>query len=71
MTPMPREEREINLSMSVYTYKGPNLFPDLCGILFCFRTQPTTKFSDIEKAFLQVGIREADRDVTRFLCFNP
>ena len=41
--------------------------PDLCGVLFHFRTRPIAIFSDVEKAFLQVGIREADRDVTRFL----
>ena len=44
--------------------------PDLCGVLFRFKTQPIAIFSDIEKAFLQVGICETDRDVTRFLWFK-
>ena len=56
-------------SLNECLYKGQNLLPDLCGILFRFRIQPIAIFSDIEKAFLQVGIREADRDVTRFLEF--
>ena len=62
--------RKGDKSLNVCLYKGPNLLPDLCGILFRFRTQPVAIFSDIEKAFLQVGIRETDRDVTRFLCFK-
>ena len=44
--------------------------PDLCGVLFRFATQPIAILSDIEKAFLQVGIREVDRDVTTFLWFK-
>ena len=57
-------------SLNECLYKGPNLLPDLCGILFRFRTQPIAIFSDIEKAFLQIGIRETDRDVTRFFWFK-
>ena len=62
--------RKGDKSLNECLYKGPNLLPDLCGILFRFRTQPVAIFSDIEKAFLQVGIRETDRDVTRFLWFK-
>ena len=50
--------------------RGPVLLPDLCGILLRFRIQPTVLLADIEKAFLQVGIQESDRDVTRFLWFK-
>ena len=32
-----------------------------------FRTKPIALRTDIEKAFLQVRLNEADRDVTRFL----
>ena len=62
--------RKGDKSLNECLYKGPNLLPDLCGILFRFRTQPVAIFSDIEKAFLQVSIRETDRDVTRFLWFK-
>ena len=41
--------------------------PDLCGILLCTRIQPIV---DSEKAFLQDGIQEMGRDVTRFLWFK-
>ena len=59
--------RKGDKSLNECQYKGPNLLSDLCGILFCFRTQSIAILSDIEKAFLQVGIREADRDDTRYL----
>jgi len=49
---------------------GPVLLPDLCGILLCLRLHPIVMFADIETAFLQVGIRKFDRDVTRFLWFK-
>ena len=62
--------RKGDKSINECLYKGPNLLPDLCGILFHFRTQQIAIFLDIEKAFLQVGIRETDRDVTRFLWFK-
>ena len=62
--------RKGDKSLNECLYKEPNLLTDLCGVLFRFRTQPIAVFSDIEKAFLQVGIREADRDVTRFLWFK-
>ena len=35
-----------------------------------FRIQPIAIFADIEKAFLQIGIQESDRDVTKFLWFK-
>ena len=47
--------------------QGPSLLPDLCGILLRFRLSPVAVCSDIEKAFLQLGLNVADRDVTRFL----
>ena len=48
-------------------YRGPVLLLALCGILLRFRIQPTVLLTDIEKAFLQVGIQESDPDITRFL----
>ena len=42
----------------------------MCGVLLRFRTYYIAILSDIEKAFLQVGIQESERDVTRFLWFK-
>ena len=57
-------------SLNECLHRGPVLLPDLCGILLRFRIQSIAIFADIEKAFLQVGIQKADRDVTRFLWFK-
>lgn len=43
------------------------MLPDLCGMLIKFRFGNIVIFSDIEKAFLQVGLQKNQRDVTRFL----
>ena len=46
---------------------GPNFIPKLFNILIKFRSHPITITSDIEKAFLVIGISSSDRDVLRFL----
>ena len=53
-------------SLNECLFRGPVLLPDLCGILLRLRLHQIVKFADIEKAFLQVGIREFDRDVQNF-----
>ena len=57
-------------SLNDCLYRGPILLPDLCGMLLHLRQYPIVILADIEKAFLQVGIQEKDRDVTRFLWFK-
>ena len=57
-------------SLNECLYRGPVLLPDVCGILFRLRLHPIAVLADIKKAFLQVGIQEPDRDVTRFLWFK-
>ena len=57
-------------SLNECLYRGPVLLPDLCGILLRFRMQTIVLLADVEKAFLQIGIHELDRDVTRFLWFK-
>lgn len=56
-----------NKSLNECMYRGPVIMEDLCGLLLRFRTQRIGIVSDIEKAFLQIGIQNDDRDVTRFL----
>ena len=56
-----------NKSLNESLHRGPVILEDLCGLLLRFRTNKIGIIADIEKAFLQIGIQEADRDVTRFL----
>ncbi|XP_064638322.1 uncharacterized protein LOC135494335 [Lineus longissimus] len=52
--------------------KGPELLNDLTGIIMRFRLHPIALSSDIEKAFLRVGLHEQARDFTKFLWLsNP
>lgn len=46
---------------------GPSLNPDLVAILLRFRRWPIALTADITKAFLQISVRQEDRDVHRFL----
>ncbi|XP_066926074.1 uncharacterized protein [Clytia hemisphaerica] len=59
--------RKDNKSLNECLYRGPVIMEDLCGLLMRFRTKKIGIVSDIEKAFLQIGIQEDQRDVTRFL----
>jgi hypothetical protein len=59
--------RERNYSLNDCLSAGPNNIPHLFDILVKFRSHPVGLVADIEKAFLMVGINEADRDMLRFL----
>ena len=39
---------------------------DLCGLLMRYRFKKIGIKDDFEKAFLQIGLQEKDRDATRF-----
>ena len=47
--------------------KGPPLVNDLCQTILRFRLFKYACLSDIEKAFLNIGLNREDRDFTRFL----
>ena len=47
--------------------QGPSLLNDLTSILMRFRLKRIAVSSDIEKAFLNVGLAEEDRDFVKFL----
>ena len=55
--------RSLNEGLS----RGPIILEDMCTLLLRFRTKRIGIIADIEKAFLQVGLHEQYRDVTRFL----
>ena len=54
-------------SLNECLYRGEVILADLGGLLLRFRVNKIAVVSDIEKAFLQVGLQLSERDVTRFL----
>ena len=54
-------------SLNKCLFRGPILLEGLAGLLMRFRLHPIAIISQIEKAFLQIGIRENNRDKVRFL----
>ena len=50
---------------------GPSLNPEIFDILLRFRSFPIALIADIEKAFLMISVRPEDRNVLRFLWFDP
>ena len=63
---MTHQLKQIGLNECLY--KAPVILPNLYGLLVRFRLSPIGVVSDIEKAFLNVGLQTKERDVTRFLC---
>ena len=57
-------------SLNECLYRGPVHLPDMCDILLRFRMYFIAILADIEKAFLQIGVQENERDVTQFLWFT-
>ena len=56
-------------SVNECMHTGPSLQPLLWNILIRARMSPHLILADIQKAFLQIGLKEEDRDAFRFL-FN-
>lgn len=61
------KSKQSNKSLNECLYRGPVMLHDLCGMLMRFRLHKIALVSDIEKAFLQIGLQESQRDVTRFV----
>ena len=61
-----KTRKEFN-SINDCLYPGPVILPDLVGMIFRCRFHPIILTCDIEKAFLQISIREEDRNALRFL----
>ncbi|XP_065056348.1 uncharacterized protein LOC135684356 [Rhopilema esculentum] len=59
-----------NLSLNDRLERGPNLILMLFDVLVKFRTKVIALTADIEKAFLQIGIKQEDRDFLRFLWYD-
>ena len=59
-------ENSTSVSLNDCLYTGPNLVVNMCKLLLRFRQDKYGACADIEKAFLNIVLREADRDVLRF-----
>uniref|UniRef100_A0A1I7RUL0 Integrase catalytic domain-containing protein n=1 Tax=Bursaphelenchus xylophilus TaxID=6326 RepID=A0A1I7RUL0_BURXY len=54
-------------SLNSTLLRGPIIMPDLASIIVKFRTNKIVVASDIQKAFMQLGLRKEDRDTVRIL----
>ncbi|GFY49888.1 uncharacterized protein TNIN_141301 [Trichonephila inaurata madagascariensis] len=55
------------LSLNDLLYCGPNLNPELLRIILKFRIEKIGMCADIQRAFLEIGIKEEDRIYLQFL----
>ncbi|KAF7635993.1 Integrase catalytic domain-containing protein [Meloidogyne graminicola] len=54
-------------SLNECLLRGPVLLPELAGLLIRFRQPKFVAISDIESAFLMVGLHPVDREVAKFM----
>ena len=62
--------KQDNKSLNECLYRGPVMLQDLTGILLRFRMNKVAMVADIEKAFLQIGLNDNAKNVTRFFCLK-
>ncbi|XP_064633652.1 uncharacterized protein LOC135491610 [Lineus longissimus] len=55
------------VSLNDCLHQGPALQPNLVAVLLRFRMNNIALMADVKKMFLQIKIREEDRDVHRYL----
>nr|CAD2132823.1 unnamed protein product [Meloidogyne enterolobii] len=53
-------------SLSNFSVKEPVLLPGFVGLILCFRLPKFMATTDLESAFLMVGLRQIDRKFTKF-----
>lgn len=58
------------ISLNDLMHAGPNLNPELLGVLLRFRMKKIGVTADIRQAFLQISLSEQDQDTTRFLWYD-
>ena len=58
-------------SLNSYLLAGPNLNPDIVGVLLNFRLHPIAVSADIARAYLCINIYTSDRPLFRFLWRGP
>jgi hypothetical protein len=61
------KEKNNEQSFNDHLLNGPNFIPPIFDVLIKFRSNAIGLTVDIEKAFLQIEIKESDRDKLRFL----
>ena len=62
--------KENSISLNDRLEVGENFIPPLFETLLRFRLHAVALTSDIEKAFLQIEVKDSDRDFLRFLWFD-
>ena len=60
-----QKTKQDNKSLNECLYRGPVMLQDLTGILLRFRLNKVAIVADIEKAFLQIGLNDNAKNVTR------
>ncbi|XP_054708996.1 uncharacterized protein LOC129218696 [Uloborus diversus] len=63
------KEKHLN-SLNDCLFPGPNLNPNVLDIILSFRKHNVAFCADLEKAFLQIGIAEEDRNYLKFIWFS-
>ena len=53
-------------SLNECLHTGPPLQNELCNVIVCNRFHPFAVAGDMRKAFLQICVKEAERDALRF-----
>ena len=60
------KEDKNGLSLNKCQYAGPNLLPEVIGLLLQFRDNPIAVMVDISKMFFRITIPDEQKDLHRF-----